>query len=304
MQLGFAVPISGAWATPRNIASLARDAEAHGFRGIWTFQRWLATDDLAGVYQSVLDPMIVLGYAAAVTERVRLGLAVVNGPFYSPVALAKQFAALDVLSDGRLDAGVGLGWSAVEYAAAGVEMQHRGRRFDEWLDCLDTLLTGERVEFKGRYYTVPPSTIAPPPVQRPRPPVLIGGGAPAALRRAGVRGDGWISSSRASLADVRAAVDTVRSAAAQAGKAPDAVRCVVRGVTVLRGAPIDGADRTPLSGSLEQIREDLGSYAAAGVDEVFLDLNFDSERVGNPAADPALALELAARLMPLGGETF
>jgi probable F420-dependent oxidoreductase len=302
MRLGFALPTSGAWATPQNIAALARDAEAHGFSGLWTFQRWLADDSLAGVYQSVLDPMIALGFAAAVTERARLGLAVVNGPFYPPVALAKQFAAIDVLSGGRLDAGVGLGWSQAEYEAAGVEMQRRGRRFDEWLDCVDALLTGERVEFSGRYYTVPASTIAPRPVQRPRPPLLIGGSAPAALRRAGTRGDGWISSSRASLDEVRSAVSAVHAAAEQAGKARDAVRCVVRGVTALRDAPVDAPDRRPLTGSLEQIHDDLARYAACGVDEVFLDLNFDSEQVGSPAADPAVGLELAGRLMPMAGE--
>jgi probable F420-dependent oxidoreductase len=247
--------------------------------------------------------MIALGFAAAVTQRVRLGLAVVNGPFYAPVALAKQFAALDVLSAGRLDAGIGLGWSEVEYAAAGVAMAHRGRRYDEWLACLDALLTGDRVSFDGEYYTVPAATIAPPPVQRPRPPLLIGGSAPAALRRAG-RYDGWISSSRASLGDVRGAVDTVRSAAEQAGKPRDAVRCIVRGVTVLHDAPLGDADRRPLSGSLDQIRDDLAAYAAAGVDEVFLDLNFDSDRVGNPSADPSAGMELAARLMPLGAEIF
>ena len=115
MRLGFALPISGAWATPDNIVSVARDAEQHGFRGLWTFQRWLADASLAGVYQNVLDPMILLGYAAAVTTRARLGLAIVNGPFYAPIAIAKQFAALDVLSGGRLDGGVGLGWSPAEY---------------------------------------------------------------------------------------------------------------------------------------------------------------------------------------------
>ena len=304
MRLGFALPISGAWATPDNVAAVARDAEAHGFRGVWTFQRWLATPELDGVYQSVLDPMIELGYAAAITSRVRLGLAVVNGPFYAPVALAKQFAALDVLSGGRLDAGVGLGWSEVEYAAAGVPMAARGRRFDEWLDCLDVLLSGSDVSFEGRYYTVPPSRIDPRPVQQPRPPVLIGGSASAALRRAAVRGDGWISSSRMSLPDVQAAVRTVRDHAAEAGKAPDAVRCVVRGVTVPLDASDDSADRPMLRGSLDQIRDDLAQYAAAGVDEVFLDLNFDSERVGNPSADPVLGLDLAARLMPFGAEEF
>lgn len=303
MQLGFALPISGAWATPDNIVSTAKDAEAHGFRGLWTFQRWLADESLADVYQSVLDPMILLGYAAAVTTRVRLGLAIINGPFYSPVAVAKQFAALDVLSNGRLDGGVGLGWAPAEYAAAGVPMEHRGKRFDEWLDCLDVLLTGEEVAFDGTYYTVPKSRIAPRPVQQPRPPVLIGGSAPRALRRAGTRGDGWVSSSRASMDDVRAAVRAVRAAAVEAGKTADAVRCVVRGVTVPQDSPVDG-ERRPLHGSLEQIREDLGSYAAAGVDEVFLDLNFDSERVGNASADPDFAMELAARLMPLAAEAF
>ncbi|MDX6496089.1 MAG: hypothetical protein QOE17_2075, partial [Gaiellales bacterium] len=113
-----------------------------------------------------------------------------------------------------------------------------------------------------------------------------------------------ISSSRASLDDVGAAVGTVHAAAEQAGKAPGAVRCVVRGVTVLQEAPIDGADRRPLSGSLDQIRDDLGVYAAAGVDEVFLDLNFDSERVGRPSADPAVGMGLATQLLPLGAETF
>jgi probable F420-dependent oxidoreductase len=304
MQLSLALPTSGAWATPSNVAAIAREVDdAHGFRGLWTFQRWLASDDLAGVYQSVLDPMIALAYAAAVTSRVRLGLAVVNGPFYAPVALAKQFAALDVLSSGRLDAGIGLGWSPLEYAAAGVPMEERGRRFDEWLDCLDVLLTGERVSFDGKYYTVPPSTIAPLPVQRPRPPVLIGGTAPAALRRAGRR-DGWISSSRATIGDVRGAVSAVRDAASRAGKAPDAVRCVVRGVTVLHDASVSGADRRPLTGSLDQIRDDLAVYAGCGVDEVFLDLNFDSERVGNPRADPAVGMELVARVLQLGAERF
>jgi alkanesulfonate monooxygenase SsuD/methylene tetrahydromethanopterin reductase-like flavin-dependent oxidoreductase (luciferase family) len=166
------------------------------------------------------------------------------------------------------------------------------------------LLTGEDVAFEGEYYTVPASRIAPPPVQRPRPPVLIGGSSARALRRAGVRGDGWISSSRMSLDLVRSAVKEVRGAAVEAGKSPDAVRCVVRGVTMLLDAPIDGADRPPLKGSLDQIRDGLAAYAAAGVDEVFLDLNFDSDRVGNLAADPNLGLELAARLMPLAAEAF
>jgi probable F420-dependent oxidoreductase len=302
VDLGFALPVSGAWATPDNMTAIARDADRHGFRGVWTFQRLLYDQRLAPVYHHVLDPLVALGYAAAVTDRVRLGLAVVNAPFYAPVTLAKQLMALDILSRGRLDAGLGLGWSDLEYTATGVPMTDRGRRFDEWLDCLDVLLTHEDVVFEGEFYTVPPSRIG--PVLSRRPPVLIGGSAPRALRRAGSRGDGWISSSRASLEDIRAAVVAVRDAAEQAGKARDSVRCVVRGVTRLRDAAVDDADRAPLQGDLEQIRDDLARYAAADVDEVFLDLNFDSERVGNPAADPAQAMASAAQLMPLARETF
>ena len=303
MQLGFALPVSGPWATPENVASVARDAENAGFHGLWTFQRWLVDDSQAGVYQSVLDPMIVLGFAAAVTSRARLGLAIVNGPFYAPVAIAKQLAALDVLSNGRVDAGIGLGWVPEEYAAAGVSMDKRGQRFDEWLDCLDVLLTGEDVSFDGTYYKVPPMRIAPRPVQQPRPPILIGGSNARALRRAGAH-DGWISRSRATIDDVRASIPAVREAAESAGRSPDSVRCVVRGITVLREHPNDDPDRLVLDGSLDQIREGLAAYAAAGADEVFLDLNFDSERVGNAAADPTVAVELAARLMPLGAEAF
>ena len=303
MDLSLGLPVSGAWATPENITSVARDADVHGFRGVWTFQRWLADDRLPSVYRSVLDPIVALAFAAGATSRVRLGLGLINGPFYPPVAVAKQFASLDVLSAGRFDAGVGLGWADYEYVAAGVPMHRRGRRFDEWLDCLDVLLTSDPAEFAGEFYQVPRAHISPMPVQRPRPPLLLGGSAPAALRRAGARGDGWISSSRAGLDEVRAGVRAVRAAAEQAGRSGDRMRCVVRGVTVLRDTAVDG-DRAVLTGSLDQLRDDLAAYAAAGVDEVFLDLNFDYERVGNPDADPTVGMELAERLLPLGRERF
>ena len=298
MDVSFALPTSGAWATPENLAEIARAADERGYRGVWTFQRVLypADSQLPAVYRSVLDPLIALGFAAAVTSRVRLGLAVVNGPFYAPAILAKQLAAIDVLSGGRLDAGIGLGWAAEEYAAAGVPTEHRGRRFDQWLDCLDALLTQDPVEFAGEFYTVPRSYVAPAPVQRPRPPVLLGGSAPAALRRAGTRGDGWISFSRASVEDVRAGAAAVRDAAEQAGKARGDVRCVVRGVAVVRDGLSD-ADRAPLQGTAAQIRDGLARYADCGVDEVFLDLNFDSDEVGNPRADASVAMAKARALL-------
>ncbi len=138
-------------------------------------------------------------------------------------------------------------------------------------------------------------------MQRPRPPILIGGSAPAALRRAGTRGDGWISSSRASLDDIHAAMSIVDEAAAAAGRQ---ARYVVRGVTIVHASPVREAGRAPLTGTPEQIAEGLASYAAAGVDEVFLDLNFDSARVGSPDAHPHVGMELARALLPLGTQTW
>jgi probable F420-dependent oxidoreductase len=303
MDLGFALPTSGAWATPPNNAEIAQACDRRGFRTLWTFQRLLfpVSDDISPVYRSVLDPLIALGFAAATTTRVRLGLAVVNGLFYAPAVLAKQLVTLDVLSGGRLDAGIGLGWSADEYEATGVTRSRRGRRFEEWLDCLEALMTQDPVAFDGEFYSVPPSRIGPLAVQLPRPPLFLGGAAEPALRRAGARGDGWISSSRASIDDVRAAVISVRDAAEQVGKERGEVRCIVRGVTVVTDRAVEGADRRPLHGSVDQIRADVSIFADAGVDEVFFDLNFDFENVGNPGADAAAAMDKAAAVIEACG---
>jgi probable F420-dependent oxidoreductase len=298
MDLSFALPTSGSWATAENVAAIARAADQRDCHGLWTFQRVLypIANDMAAVYRSVLDPVVTLGFAAAATTRARLGLAVVNGPFFAPAVLAKQLATIDVLSGGRLDAGVGLGWYPEEYAAAGVPMEGRGRRFDEWLECLDTLLSGEEVSFDGEFYRVPPSRIAPRPIQRPRPPIYIGGSSEAAYRRAG-RYDGWIASSRASIGDISQAIDTMRDAAEQAGKSRASVRSVVRGVTLLRAAPAVDDERRLLHGSLDQIHQDVAAFEAAGVDELFFDLNFDSEQVGNPDVDPNAAMEMALAVL-------
>src|ERR1700742_3060579 len=128
MDIGFGAAIAGAWATPRNLAELARRAERLGYRSLWTFQRLLAPSGakLAPAYRSVLDPMVSLGYLAAATSSIRLGVAVVNHPFQSPLLLAKQAATVDVLSGGRLDLGIGSGWLPEEFTGSGATMEKRG----------------------------------------------------------------------------------------------------------------------------------------------------------------------------------
>src|SRR5262249_57143258 len=112
-------------------------------------------------------------------------------PYYTPILLAKQLATLDVVSGGRLDVGLGIGWSEDEYDAVGVPFRRRGRRADEFLRCLKAIWTDDVVEFAGEFYQVPRSKIEPKPVQKPHPPITIGGYSPVVITRAVTLGDGF-----------------------------------------------------------------------------------------------------------------
>ncbi len=298
MRIGFGAPVSGAWAGPENLAHFASRAEELGYASLWTFQRLLTPADpeaLPPVYRSVLDPVAPLAYVAALTSRIRLGIAVVNLPFVSPAFLAKQASTLDLLSRGRLDLGLGTGWQTEEFVASGVPMERRGARAEEYLLALRTLLTDEVSSFDGEFYTVPPSRMAPKPGGLA---LLLGGSVPAALRRAGRLADGWMSRSATDLTKIAGQIAVVREAAERAGKDPAAVRIVVRGVVRAGG---DASRR--LGGSYEKIREDTAWLGEQGVTEVFYDLNWDPQ-IGNPAVDPgaatARAEEILTELAPAG----
>ena len=306
MRLGFGLPVAGGWATPENMVAVAREAESLGYHSLWTVQRILypraPRNEYAGApggpwpasFESVADGIVALGYVAAATSRIRLGTAVVNLPYYSPVLLAKQLATLDVVSGGRLTVGAGLGWSEDEYAATGVPFRRRGRRMDECLRCLKLVWTEDVVEFNGEFYEIPASRIDPKPVQRPHPPVLVGGYSLGALRRAVSLADGYIGGNLP-LAELAVVIERLRAAAREAGRDPDGVPIVARGAVSLRDQPA-GPGRRPLFGSLDEVREDVERYRELGLTELFLDLNFD-ERVAAPGAEPDAALGLARRLL-------
>jgi probable F420-dependent oxidoreductase len=292
MRIGFGLPVSGSWATPANVAGFAERAEALSYDSLWAFHRLIvSTDqDLDPVYRSVLDPLSALAFAAARTSRIRLGVAVVNLPFVSPTYLAKQASTVDFLSGGRLDLGLGTGWSPAEFAATGSSPQRRGARTEEYLAVLRTLWADEVSAFEGEFYTVPPARMRPAPAQRPGPPVLLGGTAPAALRRAGRLADGWVSRSAQNLDAIATDIAVVRGAAAEAGRDPAAVRIVCRGVLRL------GERVGRLSGTPDQVRADVEWLATQGVTEIFYDLNWDPQ-VGSPDAEPARATARAEEII-------
>ena len=297
MDIGFGAPVSGAWATPRNLSELGRRAERLGYRSLWTFQRLLAPTSaaLAPVYRSVLDPLVTLGYLAAATSSIRLGVAVVNHPFASPLLMAKQAATVDVLSGGRLDLGLGNGWLPEEFTGSGASLAGRGARAEEYVAALRALWSTDR-GYHGSFYDIPPGRQDPPPVQRPGPPVLLGGMSEAAMERAGRIGDGWVTASNADLSKIAEFAKVVQNAATGAGRGP--ARIVCRGV-VRPGKPAVSkrtGRRLLLSGSYEQIREDVGWLDSCGVTEVFYDLNFDPQ-VGDPSVADGTAVLRATEIL-------
>jgi probable F420-dependent oxidoreductase len=300
MKIGFGAPVAGAWATPENLGYFAGRAEELGYASLWAFHRLLVPEDkeaMAPVYRSVLDPLGALTYAAARSSRIRLGVALVNLPFVTPAYLAKQAATLDVLSGGRLDLGLGTGWQDEEFIASGASKERRGARAEEYLAALHTLWTDEVSSYEGELYTIPPSRMAPKPIQKPGPPVLLGGSVDAALRRAGRLAAGWMSRSATDLTKIHEQIEVVRAAAEEAGKDPAEVRLVVRGVVRAGQEAVDDhGDRVRLSGSYEQIREDAAWLGELGVTELFYDLNWDP-LVGSPDVTTESATDRAKEIL-------
>src|SRR5262249_15600961 len=186
-----------------NQVRVAQDAEGLGYHSLWVLQRLLypvaPQNDYPPMpgqpwppaFESVADPVVSLAFVAGVTSRIRLGTSALVMPYYKPVMLAKQLATLDRVSGGRLDVGLGIGWSRDEFDAVGVPYANRGARADEFLTCLKAIWTEDPVEFQGEFYRVPRSFVRPRPVQSPHPPITIGGYGLAAVPRAVAFGGGF-----------------------------------------------------------------------------------------------------------------
>jgi probable F420-dependent oxidoreductase len=253
MRLGVSLAQDGRSADPASVRSAAVAAEQVGYSSLWVL-------DVSPACAPALDPLTVLTYAAAVTSRVRLGTSVLVAPWYRPALLARSLSSLDVLSDGRLTVGLGLGWSLDEYGAAGVPEEELGRRLDDALDVLTTAWASD--------------DLGPRPAQRPGPPVLLAGYTPEALDRVARRADGW-NPAGVPVAELGPLWTTVRALAAGHGRDPDDLTLVVRANVRVTDRPIEGADRPSYHGSFEQVADDLAATRGAGADEVILGLDGD-----------------------------
>jgi probable F420-dependent oxidoreductase len=281
MKAGILLPQTGDSATAENVLYLAKGAEKEGLDSVWVFERLLwplkpqtsyaGTPDgsLPIEYQSVLDPLETLTYLAGNTNQISLGTCVIDMLFHNPVVLAKRFATLDLLSRGRVIAGLGIGWSKDEYDVSGVPYKHRGKRANEFLQLLKQIWTDDVVEFKGEFYSIPASKIGPKPMQKPHPPIVLGGFSPNTLIRIVNYAEGWLPvAGFGPLDHLEQAINGLRENARKAGRDPSDIGVfVLTYPNVLESSPTPSSEqqRLPMTGTIDQIGADIDQIKAMGV---------------------------------------
>ena len=287
MRVGFCLPQIGPLGTRENLIQVAQRAEALRYDNLWTVERLLyplkprtpyggsADGTLPEQYKRSLDPLTSLTFIAAHTKKIGLGTSVLDMPYYNPVVLARQLTAIDVLSEGRLRVGLGLGWSEDEYIAAGGSMKSRGTRADEFLKVLLAIWTTDPVEFNGKHFQVAKSIIQPKPVRKPHPPIYLAAFAPPALKRTAELADGW-NPVALPVPAMAGMIQEMRDMAKAAGRDAAALEVVVR-------ANIEIADKPRMkegllfTGTVEQIQDDINATKALGVSEIFFDPVFSRD---------------------------
>jgi probable F420-dependent oxidoreductase len=184
----------GANAEPGVITDTARAADELGFRALWSADHLLPPTS-APRFGRVFEPLVSLAYVASITQRVRLGTSVIVLPMRNPFVVAKQVATLDALSGGRVILGIGVGWSAEEFANVGADFHTRGARMEEAIRLFHHLWSGSQAAFEGRFYAYPGGLFDPLPIQGTDLPLMIGGRSDAALKRVARHAAMWQTTS-------------------------------------------------------------------------------------------------------------
>jgi probable F420-dependent oxidoreductase len=291
MKVGILLPHVGENATRESVLYITKQAEEEGLDSIWAIERLLwpvkPQTPYGGIpnapipveYQNVLDPLDTLTYLAANTDRISLGTSIIDMLLHNPVVLARRFATLDVLSGGRVIAGFGLGWSKDEFDVSGIPFRHRGARADEYLQVLKRIWTDDVVEFRGQFYNIPASKIGPKPVQKPHPPILLGGFSPNTFSRVLNHANGWLPiAGFGPLEQLEQAISGLREASSKANKNPSDIRVVVLSYpNVLDSysqSSSSNQQRSPMSGTIDQIGTDIDRIKAMGAEHMIFGYAF------------------------------
>jgi probable F420-dependent oxidoreductase len=295
LKIGIVLPHLGRAATRENILQTAMLAENEGIDSLWAGERLLwplnpqtpspgsSDGSLSVEQQIVLDPLEILTYIAAKTDKIILGTSVIDMLFHNPVILAKRFATLDVLSEGRIIAGLGIGWSKDEYQVSNIPFKNKGRRADEFIQALKKIWTDDIVEFKGEYYSIPASKIGPKPIQKPHIPIYLGGFSSHIFTRI-IKYDtnGWLGGIGGPLEQLENPMKMIRENASIANKDPKNFKVILLAfpniVDSNNRTTHEEGQRSPLTGTIDEIGHDLKRIKEIGINHIIFGFNFSAVR--------------------------
>ncbi len=263
MKLGLFLGLT-AGAPASDIAEAAIAAEERGFHALWVPEHVVGVPEYeskypyaesgripGGKFRGTMDPMMALAWIAGITKTIRLGTGIAIIAQRNPVYMARQAADLDVVSGGRFDFGVGIGWLREEFEVLGEPFADRGERALDYINVMKALWHDDVAEYHGKYYDLPPCSQAPQPVQSPHPPILMGGNVDAALRRAALSSDGWFGF-RLTPEETGSCVEKLRSLLDAEGRDFDTFKIYM----------------SPSTGAVD--RSLLEAYRSVGVDQLIL----------------------------------
>ncbi|MFQ5933315.1 MAG: LLM class F420-dependent oxidoreductase [Dehalococcoidia bacterium] len=291
MEFGFDIPSGGPMATPENIAMLARKGEELGFDIISVSDHIVIPKRIESRYpygetgewppgaDECLEMLTTLSFVAGQTSRARLLTSVMVLPHRNPVPTAKMLATVDVLSKGRLIVGCGVGWMREEFEVIGAPpYEERGAVGDEYLQAFKELWTSENPSFEGKYCRFSNLSFLPRPVQKPHPPIWIGGESPPALRRTARLGNGWFPIGNNPRHTVETTVQLgeylsrLRGYAQEAGRDPSEidVAYAMPAYSLGQAQLLSNGDRRPFTGTAQQIADDAKAFEEMGVRHLML----------------------------------
>jgi probable F420-dependent oxidoreductase len=294
MRYGFYLPTRGQTASPEALETLVTRAEEWGFSSVVIADHIVFPVTIKSKYPytvsgafpgqgDALEQLSLMAFVAGMSRTLRLISSVMILPYRNPVVTAKMLATIDVLSRGRVTVGVGVGWLREEFEALGApDFDRRGAVSDEYLRIFKALWTQDPASYHGEFYRFDSVRCLPHPVQKPHPPIWVGGHSKAALRRVARLGDGWhpVGANPAvplRPPELRALLDELR-------RLTEAERRDFSTLTISYKAPVydpgqgvdGGAARRPFSGSQQAIADDTGTFAGLGVSELILDFRSES----------------------------
>jgi probable F420-dependent oxidoreductase len=308
MRYGFYLPTRGQTASPEALETLVTRAEEWGFSSVMIADHIVFPVTIKSKYPytvsgafpgqgDALEQLSLMAFVAGKTRSLRLISSVMILPYRNPVVTAKMLATIDVLSRGRVTVGVGVGWLREEFEALGApDFDRRGAVSDEYLRIFKALWTQEPASYHGEFYRFDSVRCLPHPVQKPHPPIWVGGHSKAALRRVARLGDGWhpVGANPAvplRPPELRASLDDLRRLTEAEGRDFSTLTISYKAPIYDSGQGVDGgAERRPFSGNQQAIADDIGTFAGLGVSELIFD--FRSESL-------AESLDRMARFAPL-----